>query len=465
MDAKVYELLVKTANRLDELELFDEAEAIDKYLMSLAGEKEEDNDPLSKMVGLANALDCSGDEQLQKYASVLDEIMLTIGAPRGANHEFESKAEAELDKLREKYRAEGREEVYKERRKELDEQNGKEATTKALADQVKKYKPLEMPLSTRYCPDHPGGLLIRVGDHVYQCEMDKKMYNYQTGFTTNKGNVIPGGGVEHQIKDWGNRDLGHAMFDTRQTVMSRFASVKEDKTGNLTIQAQKIVFKDPLNEETKSEEPMIVRFMVLDGPPKTLRKQEFASLSDAVMAVEEYAADNGFSKVKYSSEDDGWSVRFTATTPGGRSGRNIAYGEYKFDFEKDDDPTVWKNLYERTGRDKYDDVEPSYEPFDSDANDANDLPPFTYGLHMLDGRKVLLVKSEMKLDEKQRAAIANKIKSSFGQAYEIVFEQDLDNNSVEDDVSYAVDVPPYVYGPAIINGRHVIKVQCMDPIK
>lgn len=317
MDAKVYELLVKTANRLDELELFDEAEAIDKYLMSLAGEKEEDNDPLSKMVGLANALDCSGDEQLQKYASVLDEIMLTIGAPRGANHEFESKAEAELDKLREKYRAEGREEVYKERRKELDEQNGKEATTKALADQVKKYKPLEMPLSTRYCPDHPGGLLIRVGDHVYQCEMDKKMYNYQTGFTTNKGNVIPGGGVEHQIKDWGNRDLGHAMFDTRQTVMSRFAS-----------------------DETKDD-----------------------------------------SNMYYDDSRDAWCNKETNECgPNGPAG---------------------------------------------DISEANDLPPFTYGLHMLDGRKVLLVKSEMKLDEKQRAAIANKIKSSFGQAYEIVFEQDI----------------------------------------
>lgn len=406
MDVKVYELLVKTANRLDELELFEEAESIDKYLKSMAGIKE-DNDPLSKMVSLANALDCSGDEQLQKYASVLDEIMLTIGAPRGSNHEFESKADAEIAKLREKYREEGREEVYKERRKELDEQNGKEATTKAYADQVKKFNPLEMPLSTRYCPDHPGGLLIRVGDHVYQCEMDKKMYNYQTGFTTNKGNVIPGGGVEFQTKDWGNRDLGHAMFDTRQSVMSRFASDESGDSASLPsgafwaadvgmnwtwfalLQRENDGIKILAHDRLHKERHGLKELALLD-----LTKERFRLIEDKKRNAIKIELNEGILQV---------------TNP-----------KYVFSYATFDEPNI--NFYlEKLAGDYFE----KRRKKPADTSDANDLPQFTYGFHMLDGRKVILVKSNMKLNDKQRAEIIKQIQGPLGTVYEIVFEQDI----------------------------------------
>jgi hypothetical protein len=63
---------------------------------------------------------------------------------------------------------------------------------------AKQYTIMEAPLSTRYCPDHPGVPLMRVGDHQAQCELDKKIYNYETGYTLNNGSKVPGGDVSQQ---------------------------------------------------------------------------------------------------------------------------------------------------------------------------------------------------------------------------------------------------------------------------
>lgn len=222
-DAATIEELVQMSEILDSYGR-DELSKCAAELLDVAGKIASQEDILTSLVALANELDSSDDPKLNKYASVLDEILLTIGSSKDALAQASAKTEDEINKIREEHRAKKREELYGNAKKEEDGQNKKSEVEKAYKDQVKTYRTMEAPLSTRYCPDHPGASVVRIADHVYQCSLDKKIYNYDSGFKTNKGNDVPGGGVEYQTKDWGQRDTGPAMFDTRESAMSRFAS-------------------------------------------------------------------------------------------------------------------------------------------------------------------------------------------------------------------------------------------------
>lgn len=185
-------------------------------------------DKLEELAAVAQAFDESGDELLRKQASVLDEILLTIGTPQGAVAGLRAKADEEVEKLRARHRDERREDLYGRAKKELDGRNKKDEIVKAVKDQVKEYRPLESTLSTRYCPDHPGVGIVRIGDHVYQCSLDRKIYNWESGFTTMKGNKIRGGGVQYQTHDDGQRGGGYyTSFNTRESLLSRYASDNE----------------------------------------------------------------------------------------------------------------------------------------------------------------------------------------------------------------------------------------------
>lgn len=72
---------------------------------------------------------------------------------------------------------------------------------------------------------------------------------------------------------------------------------------------------------------MKVRFVSLTGPLKTVREEELSNAQAALAAVVEHAKSGGLSDVKAVQEDDGWSIRYTATTPGGRRGRNVAFAD------------------------------------------------------------------------------------------------------------------------------------------
>lgn len=163
---------------------------------------------LDEMAAVAAAFDESGDELLQKQASVLDELLLTIAAPRGTAIQFRDTQDDRIEQLKKK---------YKDTKTELDEINKVSDSVKAIekAPMYKTYRPLEAPLSTRYCPDHAGGLVVRVGEHTWQCVLDKKIYNFDAGFKTMQGNLVPGGGVEYQIPD--HAEQGHEIFDTRDS--------------------------------------------------------------------------------------------------------------------------------------------------------------------------------------------------------------------------------------------------------
>lgn len=161
---------------------------------------------IEDLANLATALDESGIIDLQKQASVLDELLLTIATPPNAVADKLAATNDRLEELKKKYQNPA---------KELDETNKIADTRKAVekSPMVKEYKVLEAPLSTRYCPDHPGAPVSRVGEHLWQCELDKKTYNYETGFELNDGTRVPGGDVANQTM--GINVPYHAIFDTR----------------------------------------------------------------------------------------------------------------------------------------------------------------------------------------------------------------------------------------------------------
>lgn len=165
------------------------------------------SESIEELANLAAAFDASGDPALKKQASVLDELLLSIAAPPNsyaARKDLEDNRIVELKKK------------YNEPHDELRKVNSIEKSEQAIdkSNMTKRYNILEAPLSTRYCPDHPGVQIARVGEHMWQCEMDKKSYNFETGFELNNGSKVPGGDVSQQTQ--ASEIPYHAIFDTRE---------------------------------------------------------------------------------------------------------------------------------------------------------------------------------------------------------------------------------------------------------
>jgi len=180
------------------------------------GEGYPEPEDLNSIVDLANALDASDDEVLQKQASVLDEILLAMGSDR--IKAFNQAQQDELDKLRQKYR-ENREDfkIYSEKNKDL--LKYRDAAKESIDKNIKKYRPLEAPLQTRHSPDMPGVQLIRIGDGIYQDPVTKKIYDYNTGYVTVKGDKVPGTNVSNQSRlDYTAQDS--MSFANRESILN-----------------------------------------------------------------------------------------------------------------------------------------------------------------------------------------------------------------------------------------------------
>lgn len=66
-------------------------------------------------------------------------------------------------------------------------------------------------LSTRYCKDHPGVMLNRVGEGIYECELDHKRYNYELEY----------GSVAAQTPSTSNISLPSRLFDPNEERLNR----------------------------------------------------------------------------------------------------------------------------------------------------------------------------------------------------------------------------------------------------
>lgn len=162
---------------------------------------------IEELANLASMFDESGDPGLKKQASVIDELLLTIAAPPNAYAMRKDLEDNRIEELKKK---------YQEPTDSLKTSNKVADSEKAIekSNMTKQYKILEAPLSSRYCPDHPGVQIARIGEHMWQCEMDKKSYNFETGFELNNGDKVPGGDVAEQTQ--GLTMPSHAIFDTRE---------------------------------------------------------------------------------------------------------------------------------------------------------------------------------------------------------------------------------------------------------
>lgn len=175
---------------------------------------------VDELGAVAQALDDSGDPVLQKQASAIDELLYTVGADPKAQMAFKKAQDEEIERLRAKYREQRGEEAYSVVKSQHDKENRVNEAIKTIDQKVKGYRPLEAPLSTRYSPDMPGVSLMRIGDNVYQCPVTKKIFDFRSGYTTAKGNKIPGGDVANQTQHLGYQAQEHMNFSTREEVLN-----------------------------------------------------------------------------------------------------------------------------------------------------------------------------------------------------------------------------------------------------
>lgn len=197
------------------------AQILREAAVALAEQEENlDNSNLEELAAIAQELDSTDDPYLQKQASILDSILSTICASPEAILAVKKAREEHLSGLREKLRTEQRDQAYSVAHEFKDKELKKADTLKAFENAVKNYRPMEAPLSSRTCPDHPGAQMARVADAVYQCDLDKKVYDYNSGFTTAKGNKIPGTTVAEQTKVMQNNNNFSGAFSTRQTALN-----------------------------------------------------------------------------------------------------------------------------------------------------------------------------------------------------------------------------------------------------
>lgn len=154
------------------------------------------------------ALDNSNDEELKRTASLIDELLVTIATPPNWYSTYKKAESDRLDELKKR---------YEDIKKQLDEGIGVKESEKAIDKSpfFKEFRILEHELSTRYCPDHPGQQINRADSgSAYQCSLDNKIYDFGAGYTTEKGEKVPGGSV---AAEFDTHENPHNIFDDRQS--------------------------------------------------------------------------------------------------------------------------------------------------------------------------------------------------------------------------------------------------------
>lgn len=176
---------------------------------------------LTEMAAIAAEFDKSGDPMLMKQAQVLDEILLTIGAQKEAVAAAKRAQDEEITRLKSlaAEKEDNKKDPYTVAKKFHDKDNHV-AEAQAAIDKVKEFRPMEAPLNTRTCPDHPGAQMARVAENTYQCSLDKGIYNYQNGYTTMRGNKVPGGDVSTQTQALHDRPNEFTSFETRESKLN-----------------------------------------------------------------------------------------------------------------------------------------------------------------------------------------------------------------------------------------------------
>lgn len=148
---------------------------------------------------------------LTKQASVIDELLLTIATPPNALENMKAAQKKSIDDIKR---------LYEMPNEKLHEVIGVEDAKKAIekSEYMKVRRPLQESLSTRYCPEHFGAPMQRVGEDEWACSLDHKKYDYKAGFKADN-KVVPGGNVSEQTKF--DQFSPHQMFDNRDSRLNK----------------------------------------------------------------------------------------------------------------------------------------------------------------------------------------------------------------------------------------------------
>jgi hypothetical protein len=198
--------LEKTAATCVEAALVLRAGAAETSLMEPTVETTLTPAALDHLNAIITAFDCSGDEELQKTASALDELLLISISPEWTAN-YKQAQQDRLDVLKANY-----DDILKKH----EEFRGVKESAKAIDKSpfFQEVRIQDHALQTRTCPDHAGAQMARVGEHMFQCALDKKVFNYASGYTTERGEKVRGQFVGSQAPEFDVQP--NAMFDTRQ---------------------------------------------------------------------------------------------------------------------------------------------------------------------------------------------------------------------------------------------------------
>lgn len=154
---------------------------------------------------LANAMDMAIQESISSSDPFTNSLQCLITYANifdaDGNGELADAVDAVLESLNYKLSklAATREELYDSKA------NNKATLFNSLLEEINKVEPVyeglvggDTTLATRNSPDHPGVMMLRISDGVYQDVMSKKVYDFNKGWVDEKGVKHQGGSVANQ---------------------------------------------------------------------------------------------------------------------------------------------------------------------------------------------------------------------------------------------------------------------------
>lgn len=170
------------------------ANAIDMAVQEVALTSNSFSDAVKCLVVYANILDADGQTEV---VEILDAVLSTI--------------DAKIAKI-----AATRDELYDAKA------NNKATLFNALLAETETVEPIyeglggtASTLATRNSPDHPGVMMLRVSDGVYQDMLSKKVYDFNKGWIDEKGVKHSGGSVANQTPIYNQYLYMPQIFESR----------------------------------------------------------------------------------------------------------------------------------------------------------------------------------------------------------------------------------------------------------
>jgi hypothetical protein len=193
VELNIFEKLSAIADRLDSFGAADEADAVDAFIAKHAAKKKEEPAPAAEAPVFKA-------DVVMEHKPEAD----TEQSKRYDDKHHHSLQVREPKTNKERMDLEG----YKGTHHVHTYQPVKEAMEKEAA-------------STRYCPEHIGVTMGRVGEATFQCPLDGKTYNWEVGFTDYDGKHHEGGSVAAQTPDSSGVEIAHRVFDSRSSAINR----------------------------------------------------------------------------------------------------------------------------------------------------------------------------------------------------------------------------------------------------